>query len=277
MGKEQHGTKQQSRLDRHSRNRSRSKRRGVAAVVAPPSRTQARLGKRAKAAAITPDGSHLDEKQAPCGSSGSEWRENLFAELSCAVSTRSGRSVLQFYSKSANTAARHLSNFTLAPSPFPVGGVLFPSVEHAFQAGKYKCLVEDAPDRVVAVVTSLAAGGTVASALAARRAGSKSTMKRHGVALDRKRWETRRVEVMFEALRARALVDRQFRTSLELATEHGWQLRHFERSSARSFWGGSFARDTQQWRGRNKLGELLHKVGGELAAKKTSTDSGERK
>lgn len=191
---------------------------------------------------------------------------------------------LVFFSRSAHPMARYLSNFTALPrgSGLMIDGLEFPSVEHYFQGMKYQCLTRPASNaKRIPTLADFAVGGKVGaqSAQKARSAGTKGSMTKHGVALDVKKWsggvETKRGEafevgsqssmsttVMHVALAARARSDSLFCALLQHARVKKWKLCHFERSGARSIWGGFFAKppttsDASEWRGGNRLGELM--------------------
>ena len=60
---------------------------------------------------------------------------------------------------------------------------------------------------------------------------------------------------MQTALEARWAQDELFRRVLE--STRGLHLLHFERASARSFWGGALDKQTGEIKGVNRLGELM--------------------
>lgn len=175
---------------------------------------------------------------------------------------------MQFHSKSANAVARVLSNF----HPMPTGVVYriprasedvipkalwdrsAPTVEHAFQAVKIALVDEQHPllERILDERTTTASG--------ARTLGGQRSFRKSGLCLDMARWNAVSGDVMRALVKARYVVDHTFRNALAVALKQGVPL-HFERSGARSKWGGHFEKATGEWRGANELGKILYDVG----------------
>lgn len=160
--------------------------------------------------------------------------------------------IFQFFSKSANIDdlpgcradwRRRLSNFAKVDG-LVVDGVEYPTVEHAFQAAKFKFTARpgDAP-RFDSSMT----------AVDAKRAGSKAGMKSVGLTLDRAGWEEACDGVMERALQARWEADPEFRQILQAVAATGKTLLHFERAGG--YWGGKVEDGVVV--GQNKLGEML--------------------
>ena len=175
--------------------------------------------------------------------------------------------IVQFFSKSAQGDClgcgfpdwrRRLSNFyarsvRVAAKDSEAGGneVTYPSVEHYFQAMKYQ--YSSRPE----LSARFAVGGPWKEAREAKRQGSKTGMQRHGAKLDRPRWDAMRLTVMTQGLQAVWAQHEDFRAILqEVKAQHKYLL-HFERSGARSFWGGSVCKQTGQVRGQNHLGKIM--------------------
>ena len=80
-------------------------------------------------------------------------------------------------------------------------------------------------------------------------------MALRGVDLDTRAWLEARERAMRAICEARWEQDATFRRVLRAVDAKGWYLLHFERSGAKSFWGG-FEKDGRV-QGRNALGEIL--------------------
>ncbi len=174
------------------------------------------------------------------------------------VGTMSGGRTEIFYSKSKNKAdlgegipptwRRQLSNF--APVEVTIDGRTYPSVEAAFQAAKAQHSSKPEMARKFEV------GGSVGpDPAAAKQHGSKKVYKAEGAVLKVQAWDAARDAAMFRALQARLEVDAEFRKILEASKEANVRLVHYERSGARSYWGGA-VKDGEVV-GTNKLGKML--------------------
>lgn len=170
----------------------------------------------------------------------------------------SGERTEIFYSKSKNKAdlgkgipatwRRQLSNF--APVEVTIDGRTYPSVEAAFQAAKAQHSSKPEMARKFEV------GGSVGPDPAeAKRHGSKKVYKAEGAVLKVQAWDAARDAAMFRALQARLEVDAEFRKILEASKEANVRLVHYERSGARSYWGGAVKDGAVV--GTNKLGKML--------------------
>lgn len=157
-----------------------------------------------------------------------------------------------FFSKAADPDARYLSNFQ--PARVELDGVVYPSVENAFQAAKY--LRSDRPDLAPALARMAPAE--------AKSAGSRSGMRRRGATLDLRRWDVESEGVMRRLVAQRLRTDARFRGIVARARAAGTRLLHFERSCERSIWGGCFPtgspRTVHAFRGGNLLGRILESV-----------------
>ena len=163
-------------------------------------------------------------------------------------------SYLLFFSRAKGADEKHLSTF--APCRIEYRGVVFASVEHAFQAAKF--LYSTKPE----LFASSAWADMEPSA--AKSAGSKSGMRRLGTRLIRvEDWDRDSVAIMTDLVRLRMDADQRFRRLVETARRDGTALLHFERPGRfrESKWGGSFAKDLprlpENFVGRNLLGKIL--------------------
>jgi len=177
--------------------------------------------------------------------------------------------VKQFYSKSKDQAdlrdalgplnwRRALSNFHA--SPLTVGGLAYPTPEHAFHAAKYgHC---DKPGLAARFEVGGGGGGGGGRAVgrdpaAAKLAGGRGGMAKLGATLDARSWGAAREGAMRTICEARWEQHAPFREALRAVAARGWRLLHFERAGAKSFWGGAVSRATGQVEGANALGEML--------------------
>uniref|UniRef100_A0A7S4K919 NADAR domain-containing protein n=1 Tax=Odontella aurita TaxID=265563 RepID=A0A7S4K919_9STRA len=172
-------------------------------------------------------------------------------------------SVKIFYSKSKDQKdlegydnsdwRRRLSNFS--PRTLTIRGRCYPSAEHAFQAAKAKC------STIPKLSKQFEVGGKINEQPgSAKKAGGKGSYKKAGVELDVVKWNRERDHAMEAIVRARFDEDEDFRKILQIVSRNGAYLLHFERSGAKSYWGGSVAKDTGRVQGNNALGELMMRV-----------------
>lgn len=198
--------------------------------------------------------------RAACEALGGRWGRRELDELDPAV--HAALFTVVFFSKSRNVPApapglppswrRVLSNFH--PAPVRVDGHDYASVEHCFQAAKASC--SDRPELARGFRLRATGPSAVGSdPAAAKRAGGRGAYAKAGASLDVEAWAKAREGAMERALAARWQQQPLFRAVLEATA--GFALLHFERSGARSFWGGSLHRDTGQAQGENRLGRML--------------------
>jgi predicted NAD-dependent protein-ADP-ribosyltransferase YbiA (DUF1768 family) len=174
---------------------------------------------------------------------------------------------MQFHSRSANPTARVLSNFYPIPvyqipcAPGVIPNVLWdrsaPTVEHAFQAVKVATAKEASEGDREKLLTRLLDGTTTPTD--ARTMGGKRSFKQSGLTLNPDQWNAVSTYVMRMLLEARFRVDPDFRKALLIALKQGVPL-HFERSGAKSKWGGCFNKATGMWQGENQLGRILYEL-----------------
>lgn len=159
---------------------------------------------------------------------------------------------LLFWSRAKGADEKRLSTFF--PCRVEYRGVAFPCVENAFQAAKF--LYSTRPE----LFDTLDWQGMSASE--AKSAGSKSGMRRLGARLTRvQQWDKDSAGIMKELMQCRMRTDGEFRRIVQAARADGTALLHFERSGARSRWGGSFPkgceRVPEKFVGHNLLGKIL--------------------
>jgi ribA/ribD-fused uncharacterized protein len=161
------------------------------------------------------------------------------------------REYIYFFSKSKGALERRLSNFY--PARVEYKGVVFPSIENAFQAAKYEC--SSKPD----VFRDLARAEMTPAM--AKSAGSKTGMKKRGAVLDVAKWNDQSVAIMKRLVKSRMKTDDLYRKTILLARKQGLPIYHFERSCAKSFWGGCFRKGeahlAKNFVGENMLGKIL--------------------
>ena len=166
-------------------------------------------------------------------------------------------SSLQFFSKSKDSSARYLSNFTIIidgltiPNDFIIEelrGHVYPSVENAFQAAKY----------VLAGNLEVALELKSVTPVISKSMGSKSGMKKNNNTLDICIWTRFSYIVMKQLIQERANIDELFKSIIKSAKVNKISLKHFERSGVKSFWGGCFKEGV--WVGNNALGCIMEEI-----------------
>jgi ribA/ribD-fused uncharacterized protein len=163
-----------------------------------------------------------------------------------------------FYSKSKSKAdlgkaipadwRRQLSNFW--PQEIEVNGRHYPNAEAAFQAAK--AMESSKPE----LAKNFEVGGSIGPDPAdAKKAGTKKAYKEAGATLKAADWDKKRNEAMMDILQARYDSDPMFRQILEATLKANILLLHYERSGAKSYWGGA-VKDGEIV-GENMLGRML--------------------
>jgi ribA/ribD-fused uncharacterized protein len=150
----------------------------------------------------------------------------------------SGTSVINFYSVTAEYGC--FSNFS--PHPIKLGGRTWPTSEHYFQAQKFKATEHE--DEVRRCKTP----------------GEAARMGRSRKLPLRRDWESVKVQIMLEALRAKFSQHDDIRELL-LGTGDAKLVEH---TANDDYWG-----DGGDGRGKNKLGQLLMQVRAELRRENT--------
>ena len=136
---------------------------------------------------------------------------------------------------------KYLSNFTLVPGGLVIGGTSWPSVEHYFQAMKWR-LATNKPNGAKAFTRSDLPPAE------AKRKGGKAAMKAEGAELNFAKWKEASGGVMRSAVEARYEQDGRFARILNAAKQEKLRLVHFERSGAKSHWGAHV-----DWAHENKV------------------------
>jgi predicted NAD-dependent protein-ADP-ribosyltransferase YbiA (DUF1768 family) len=162
------------------------------------------------------------------------------------------RGYLYFYSGAKNATERYLSTFQ--PASVIYNGVMFPSIEHGFQAAKF--LYSSRPD--------LFESFTAKTSLDAKRAGGKGAFKKVGAVLDSTAWNAHSQNVMKALVRSRVQRDSMFRRIIRLARKENVALLHYEKAfgkrGAEPFWGGYFQKESNAFYGKNTLGKIMMAV-----------------
>lgn len=153
-----------------------------------------------------------------------------------------------FHSRSKSDIGRLLSNFYLCPIKHH--DVTFSSVENAFQASKF--LMSNKQEYFTHLCD--------VSPAEARKMGSKSGMNKVGAKLDISAWEKSKNILMESLIIQRFHSDSAFNMELSKLIKNNVHLYHFERSGAKSYWGGFFCKKDNVFKGQNRLGEILMKV-----------------
>lgn len=172
--------------------------------------------------------------------------------------------ILQFYSKSKDGTElgpdivphwrKILSNFWMVTVSHE--GDKFPSVEHFFQASKFKC--SNKPEYFADFTVNGKYGNV--DALTAKRKGSKAGFNSMGAILDVDKWNMCRIDIMRDFIQSRYEQDDVFRQILNECRDRGVTLLHFERSGQKSFWGGSVSRNDGNILGKNHLGKIMMEI-----------------
>ena len=173
---------------------------------------------------------------------------------------------------------QHLSNFTRIPGGLLWQDELFPTVEHAFQAAKWRYCAQFTPEQaatVCAIYTEFTEPSPLTPAEAKRR-GGKTYMAQQHIHLKGEKWNEAAPKIMAQILRARYRADALFRHILAQTHRHQIYLLHFERSGAKSVWGGCLK--NREIHGQNLLGHLLMKLRAappseKVAHKRTGTEA----
>ena len=195
------------------------------------------------------------ESQALAATAVREWRR------AAARAAREPR-VLQFFADDLHLDVpawrKRLSVFCTVPA-LVVDGASYPSVEHYFQSAKYTLA---GSERARAFET----GGAVGEApLAAKTAGARKAFEATGCRLDLAAWGALSDGVMWHALLCRACADGEFCAILLEVHAQGATLLHFERQGAQSYWGGNVGKASGIPQGRNRLGQMMMRLGARLA------------
>jgi ribA/ribD-fused uncharacterized protein len=175
--------------------------------------------------------------------------------------------ILQFHSKSANLsktkeykqyveagmpedAMKSLSNFSNHDVEYK--GILFPTVEHAFQSQKYA--VSGHPE----VVPEFSVDGQGWTATEAKTQGGKKAMEKRKIQLDVAKWNKESVPIMEALVKSKIERHTDIRRILEVVKQFNLKLVHFSRSDMK--WGAHVSEDGKSVKaGENLLGEIYMK------------------
>jgi predicted NAD-dependent protein-ADP-ribosyltransferase YbiA (DUF1768 family) len=164
------------------------------------------------------------------------------------------RGYLYFYSGAKHAIEKYLSTFQQTRVEYK--GVVFPSIEHAFQAAKF--LFSNRPELFRTFVNF------APKAIDAKRAGGKGAFKKLGATLDAAAWNKHSTDVMRDLVRSRVKNDPLYRKIIKCARKDNIRLLHYEKAfgkrGAEPFWGGYFKKGTEQFFGKNMLGKIMMSV-----------------
>lgn len=169
---------------------------------------------------------------------------------------------IQFYSKSADLNSRYLSNFTEMPLGIKIPkhfhvrdmeGLTFPTVEHAFQASKL--IFSGVAITSVNIMELSELSENKLTAQQAKTRGGRKHFNSIGITLDIGRWNSIAIDVMRDLVVARFASDERFKDIVLNAKKKQMKFKHFERSGAKSVWGG-FMKEGM-WLGQNQLGKIM--------------------
>lgn len=159
-----------------------------------------------------------------------------------------------FYSKSKNLDLRYLSNFEECEVNYE--GKKYGSVEKGFQGLKYILSGYESVGKKFEVGNEYdnLNGNEI------KKLGGKGGFKKNGCELDIEKWNKESVGIMEGLIESRYKNDKKFRKILDKYDK----IFHFERSGEKSFWGGNWKKGVERiecnFRGKNKLGEIMIKV-----------------
>jgi predicted NAD-dependent protein-ADP-ribosyltransferase YbiA (DUF1768 family) len=177
-------------------------------------------------------------------------------------------------------ALRRLSNFS--EDSVEYDGNVYSTVEHAFQAQKYK--FSNKPELVQmfykensgfpsakentgfpsakensgfpSANENSSANETIKTAAEAKTAGGKGGMKIRGAVLDVECWNNNRDAIMNALIKSKIQRNSYIRSILEIAATHNIKFVHFSRSDM--YWGAHVNEDGTLKKGLNKLGEIYN-------------------
>lgn len=157
---------------------------------------------------------------------------------------------LQFHSKSAQLKnhvlpLKRLSNFS--EDPVTYNGVIYPTVEHAFQAQKYS--FTDKPELMQLFTT-------YATAAEAKSAGTKGAMKKHKTELDINKWNECRDALMEALISSKIEKNPEIKNILIIAKQYNIRFVHFSRTDM--YWGAHMNEDGSIKKGENHLGKIYN-------------------
>jgi hypothetical protein len=158
---------------------------------------------------------------------------------------------LLVHSRAATTDGKYLSTFVL--NKICHLSKVFPSVEHAFQFSKLSYLDSEISDAMYDKLYNHVLG---LSPPEAKSFGSKTNFKKLKINLNTELWNKNSVSVMKTLLIERSKNDLLFNEIIKKFDK----IYHYERSGPKSFWGGSFKKNTKVFVGVNMYGKLLEEL-----------------
>jgi ribA/ribD-fused uncharacterized protein len=171
--------------------------------------------------------------------------------------------VLKFHDRAAlvelpgipRDAGRLLSNFSAHPVEFD--GVVYPTVEHAFQAQKFRHTTHPEGEAFMGFLTD----GTIVSPREAKEYGGRRSFRELGVVLDQEAWDAASSGIMKELLRCKIERHEVVRSILAGCRRHDYVLLHIARGDM--VWGGGVD-EAGEIRGENRLGRLFMELAVEM-------------
>jgi predicted NAD-dependent protein-ADP-ribosyltransferase YbiA (DUF1768 family) len=132
-------------------------------------------------------------------------------------------------------------------------GLTFPTVEHAFQASKL--IFSDVAITSVDIMELSALHNNKLTPQQAKTRGGRKHFNSIGITLDIGKWNSIAIDVMKDLVVARYATDERFKDIIMNAKKKQMKFKHFERSGAKSLWGGFFKEG--MWLGQNQLGKIM--------------------
>lgn len=171
---------------------------------------------------------------------------------------------VQFHSRSAidkskrfpyPDAMRRLSNFSNHNVEYK--GILYETVEHAFQAQKYDYTKKQLLMPVdVAPIKEFFHNGEIQTPQMAKTQGGKSAMKSRGVELDIDAWNQVKDTIMRDLIASKIERHDDIRQILLVAKDRNYLFLHFARNDFE--WGGQLSPNKKDIIGENKLGNIYN-------------------
>jgi predicted NAD-dependent protein-ADP-ribosyltransferase YbiA (DUF1768 family) len=141
--------------------------------------------------------------------------------------TNEGKPYIRYWSKHDNPMNQYLSNFQMLPKYLSYRAVKFPSIEHAFQAEKYRMFCG-----TLESWAPLKSAREVPDGKAALKFGRKRID-----GYDQNKWDLSRGDVMIGLVMARMEVDETYRKMLQYILTHDVLLLHISKyADENDFW-----------------------------------------
>jgi hypothetical protein len=157
---------------------------------------------------------------------------------------------ISFNSMSNNNYLKYLSNHTYAPGgitiqhDFPIKnmiGLVFPTIENAFQASKYAVLGNMSKIMEFTLISPTSAQNICRSL--------KTNQE----------WSKKSIEIMKSLIKGRCFTDFLFNGMIEEGQRNGHTFKCIQEVGVYSFWGGYFngASSNDEWIGNNVIGKIM--------------------